>query len=105
MEVSLIKFLDNPENYLGLLLEKQNDDDTIEIYSLDGKYKLYLSRKNPNSKSVNNCESKTDLNIMNQIQYLTDKIEKLENEIIAYKASVNAFRDVLYSSNGLRTIP
>lgn len=55
MEVSLIKFLDKPEHYLGLLLEKQNDDDTIEIYSLDGNYHLYLSRKNPNSKSINTC--------------------------------------------------
>ena len=105
MEVSLIKFLDKPEHYLGLLLEKQNDDDTIEIYSLDGNYHLYLSRKNPNSKSINTCQSKTDLNIINQIQYLNDKIENLENEIIAYKASLSTFRDVLYTSNGLRNIP
>lgn len=105
MEVSLIEFLDKPEHYLGLLLEKQNDDDTIEIYSFDGKYHLYLSRKNPNSNSVNTCESKIDLNIMNQIQNLNDKIEKLENEIIDYKASLSAIRDILYTSNGLRNIP
>lgn len=86
MQVSILKFLDKPEHYLGLLLEKQNEDDTIEIYLNDGKYSLYLTRKNPNQNTNDVSDQMTIQNIIKKIEDLDVSITMLKNKIIFLEA-------------------
>ena len=86
MQVSILKFLDKPEHYLGLLLEKQNEDDTIEIYLNDGKYSLYLIRKNPNQNTNDVSDQMTIQDIIKKIEDLDANITMLKNKIIFLEA-------------------
>ena len=86
MKVPLIKFLDKPEHYLGLLLENQNEDDTIEIYLNNGKYSLYLTRKNPNQNTYDTSDQMMIQNINKKIKDLDAEITKLEKKIIFLEA-------------------
>lgn len=112
MKISLIDFVDDPEGYIATILEPTNNVDTIEITSRYEGNTLYLTTKDPNFNTKSNHKQRRRDPVIDdhtdeskEIQELKDKVERLEDDIVAIKACYSSFRDILYSSKGLKNIP
>lgn len=90
MKISLLEFVDKPENYIAMILEEDNAIDTIEITSHYERNTLYLTSKNPNSTVTNVIDNEVCSDIINQIEDLDNRIEKLENRLVYLEAKVGA---------------